>query len=158
MHLRIYNNQTEITRMRDSGYSEDEGKTPDLFLRTPKVTKNREGRRYIVKSINVHMIAPGECTRQADSRHIDITLLGLILQSPDQLSPFFCREYPTVRGKYPPFVLMVAVVEFDGRMTYWRKDHCLALLCTPLLSVARVCAEIRPFSCSENGRNGSVSG
>jgi len=30
MHLRIYNNQTEITRMRDSGYSEDEGKTPEM--------------------------------------------------------------------------------------------------------------------------------
>jgi len=36
------------------------------------------GEHPLVKSINVHMIGPGECTRQADSCHIDITLLGLI--------------------------------------------------------------------------------
>jgi hypothetical protein len=32
-----------------------------IFAR-PKITKNRYARRYIVKSLNVHMIGPGECT------------------------------------------------------------------------------------------------
>jgi len=47
------------------------------------------------------------------------------------VSFFFVGKYPCRCGKYPPFVLMVAVVEFDGRMTYWRKDHCLAFLLVP---------------------------
>jgi len=42
----------KFNKVRDQG----------LFLRAPKVTKNREARRYIVKSLNVHMIGPGECT------------------------------------------------------------------------------------------------
>ena len=44
---------------------------------------------------------------------------------------FFVGKYPTECGKYPHFVLMVAVVEFDGRMTYRRKDHRHALLLVP---------------------------
>ena len=47
------------------------------------------------------------------------------------VSVFFVGKYPTECGKYPRFVLMVAVVEFDGRMTYRRKDHRLALLLVP---------------------------
>ena len=58
--------------------------------------------------------------------------LSCLLQFPDQLSPFFfVGKYPTECGKYPRLVLMVAVVEFDGRMTYRRKDHRLALLLVP---------------------------
>ena len=59
------------------------------------------------------------------------------------VSGFFVWKYPTECGKYPRFILMVAVVEFDGRMTYRRKEASFGTL---LLSVARVCAEIQPFS------------
>jgi hypothetical protein len=38
-----------------------------------------------------------------------------VLQSPDQLSPIFFEIYPKRRGKYPIVVLLVAMVEFDGR-------------------------------------------
>ena len=47
------------------------------------------------------------------------------------VSVFFVGKYPCRCGKYPRFVLMVAVVEFDGRMTYRQKDHRLALLLVP---------------------------
>ncbi len=47
------------------------------------------------------------------------------------VSGFFVGKYPTEYGKYPCFVLMVTVVEFDGCITYRRKDHRLALLLVP---------------------------
>ena len=63
------------------------------------------------------------------------------------VSGFFVGKYPCRCGKYPCFVLMVAVVEFDGCITYQRKDpSSCASFGTLLLSVARVCAEIQPFS------------
>ena len=37
---------------------------------------------------------------------------------------------------------MVTMVEFDGRMTYLRKDHCLALLLVPhFVCSSRVCGD-----------------
>ena len=46
----------------------------------------------------------------------------------------------------PRLVLLVAVVAFDGRLPYRRKQHSLALLLgTKVLSLARVCAERRLF-------------
>ena len=36
---------------------------------------------------------------------------------------------------------MVAVVEFDGRMTYRRKDHCLALLLVPHFCLSHACVQ-----------------
>ena len=59
--------------------------------------------------------------------------IGSTTVSRSIVSGFFVgkKKYPTECGKYPRFVLMVAVVEFDGRMTYRRKDHRLALLLVP---------------------------
>ena len=66
---------------------------------------------------------------------VDFKLLKVLLLtttvSRSIVSVFFVGKYPTECGKYPRFVLMVAVVEFDGRMTYRRKDHRLALLLVP---------------------------
>jgi hypothetical protein len=48
------------------------------------------------------------------------------------VSSFFVGKNPCRCGKYPRFFfLMVAVVEFDGCITYRRKDHRLALLLVP---------------------------
>ena len=55
-------------------------------------------------------------------------------------------DIPNWCDTLPRLVLLVAVVEFDGRLPYRRKQHSLALLLgTKVLSLARVCAERRLF-------------
>jgi hypothetical protein len=59
-------------------------------------------------------------------------------------SIFFVRGRGTSLGgfwvtEFWLFVVLVAMVKYDGRMTYWRKALCLALILESVLLVPHFC-------------------
>ena len=80
----------------------------------------------------------------------------IIVQSTKWTTLDGMKNDTTVSRSIVSVFLLGNVLEFEGRRPYdilAERPLSCASFGTPFLSVARLCAEIRPFSCSENGGN-----